>query len=153
MGQGHMAFLVIDFDGLAVIAVCSTGGTVAGMPDGHGSLWQRIQDTAAEYLTDETDVFMGNKHTVIVNHDAAAFLAPMLQRIESEVYKTGHIFRLFCHNAEDTAFFVDTHANNPSFLQTNKQGSQSSSLAYVKCTTCAAQCQVSMETQDRIIIF
>ena len=40
------------------------------------------------------------ENPVVVHHNAAAFLSPMLQGVKSEVHQTGHILRLFCHHQE-----------------------------------------------------
>jgi hypothetical protein len=104
-----MPFLVIHFNRLAIIAVCAAGGAIPGMPDSHGSLWERMKDITAEYFPDEANIFMGGEHPIIVDHDAAAFLTPVLKGIKPEVDQTGNVLRLFCHNAEYATFFVDTH--------------------------------------------
>jgi putative intracellular protease/amidase len=117
MRQRHMSFLMIDFNRLAIIAVCTAGCAIPCMTDSHGSLWKGVKDTAAENITDQTCVFMGSKHPVVVDHDTAAFLSAMLQGIEPKVYHAGNVLRLFCHNAEYTAFFMDTHHSTRSFSE------------------------------------
>ena len=106
-----MPFLVIDFNRLAIVAVCTAGCSIAGMTDSHGSLWKGVKDAAAENFTDKTDVLMRSEHSIVVDHDAAALLSAMLQGIEPEVYHAGNVFRLFCHNTKYTTFFMDTHNN------------------------------------------
>ena len=113
MGQGHMAFLVIHFNGLTVVPVRAAGGAVPGMPDGHGSLRKRMQNAAVKHLSDETDILVGNKNPVVVHNNAAAFLSPMLQGVKSEVHQTGHILRLFCHHPEYAAFLMNSHTAGP----------------------------------------
>ena len=117
MRQCHMSFLMIDFNRLAIIAVCTAGCAVPGMADRHGSLWEGVKDTAAENITDQTGVFMGSEHPIVVDHDPTAFLSAMLQGIKPEVYHAGNVLRLFCHNAEYTAFFMDTHHSTRSFSE------------------------------------
>jgi hypothetical protein len=92
------------------------------MTDSHGSLWKGVKDTAAENFTDKTGVLMGNEHPVIVDHDTAAFLSTMLQGIEAGVYNAGNVLRLSCHNAEYTAFFMDTHNSTRYFSKQISKG-------------------------------
>ena len=114
MCQCHMPFLVIDFNRLAIIAVCTAGGAVAGMPDCHRSFRERMKDIAAEYFPDETNVLMGSEHAIIVDNNTAAFLAPMLKGIKAEINQAGNILRLLRHDTEYTAFFMDTHNDSRS---------------------------------------
>ena len=61
---------------------------------------------------------MGNKYTVIIDDNTAAFLTPVLERIKSVVGYARYITDFRCDNTEYTAFLVNTHAFPP-FVRSN----------------------------------
>ena len=52
---------------------------------------------------------MRGKHAVIIYNDTAAFLPPVLQRIQSVIANYRRIDRLLGNDPEDTALFMNTH--------------------------------------------
>ena len=58
---------------------------------------------------------MRNKDAVIVDNNSASFLAPVLQSIQTGADNPADIAGLFCKDAENTAFFMNTHLNILSF--------------------------------------
>ena len=79
MGQGHAALEVVDHNGLYVALVVGTGGGVAYMTHGDVPLAQGMKPLGREYLADQSHIAAGGKNPLIVDHDAGALLAPMLQ--------------------------------------------------------------------------
>ena len=60
-----------------------------------------------EYLVHQTKPLVGLENSAVVHNDAAAFLTPVLKRIQPEISGVRHIGRRIAVNAEYTAFLVD----------------------------------------------
>ena len=52
---------------------------------------------------------MGRENAVVVDHDAAAFLSPVLEGVEPVVNDPSHIGGRRTDDAEYAAFFMDRH--------------------------------------------
>ena len=76
---------MVDLDGLAVAPVGGPGGAVAGVAHRHSSLGEPVQRFTGEHLPHQPKVLVGGEHPVIVDHDAAALLSPVLEGIETVV--------------------------------------------------------------------
>ena len=79
--NGHSPFLMVHFDRLAVIPVCSTGRSITCMCNGHCAFGKGRKCIPAEYFTHQADILMGYKQAVVIYNDSAAFLSSVLQGI------------------------------------------------------------------------
>ena len=93
MAQRHVALHMADDDGLDVVVVLSAGGGIAHMPHRDVSVPQPFQALPVKNLPGQPVPFEMVKHAVAGNRDAAAFLPPVLQRVQPEIDFPGH--RLF----------------------------------------------------------
>ena len=93
VGQGHAALLVVNLDGLAVASVGGSGGAVAGVPHRHGPLGKPVQDLSGEDLPHQPQVLVGGEYPVVVDHDAAALLSPVLESIQAVIGQPAHVRR------------------------------------------------------------
>ena len=107
--QGHMSFLVIDLDGLAVAPVGGPGCAVAGMAHRHSPLGQPVQRLAGKDLPHQPQVLAGGEYPVVVDHNAAALLSTVLEGIQAVISQTAHVRRPGSNHSKDTAFLMDTH--------------------------------------------
>ena len=78
VGQGHAALDMVDQHGLGVAAAAGAGGAVAHVAHGHIALSQALEDRGGEHLAHETHVLEGLEEAVVIDHDAAALLPPVL---------------------------------------------------------------------------
>ena len=109
MGNGHVAFLVIDLDGLAVLPVGGPGGAVTGVPHRHGPPGKPVQGVLAEHIPHQTQVLIGGENAVVIDHNAAALLAPVLEGVKPVVGQPPHVGGLWSENAEYAALFMNSH--------------------------------------------
>ena len=109
MGQGHAALLVVDLNGLAVAPDRGSSGAVAGVAYRHGPPGQPGQRLAAEHLPHQPQILVGGKYPVVVDHDAAALLPPVLEGVEAVVGQPAHVPRLWADHAKDATFLMNTH--------------------------------------------
>jgi hypothetical protein len=107
--QGHMSFLVIDLDGLAVAPAGGPGSAVAGMAHRHSPLGQPVQRLAGKDLPHQPQVLAGGEYPVVVDHNAAALLSTVLEGIQAIISQTAHVCRPGSNHSKDTAFLMDTH--------------------------------------------
>jgi hypothetical protein len=108
-----MSLLMIHFNGLAVAPVCRAGRSVSGVRHGNAASWQPGESIPGEDLAHKSKVFVRVEETILIDDDAAALLASVLQGIQSVITHHRYISRLLCHHSENTAFFVDLHAFAP----------------------------------------
>lgn len=94
-----------DDDGLDVVVVLSAGGGIADMADGNVSFAEPVQALTVEHFADQAVAFVMMEYAVAGDRDAAAFLPPVLQRVESEIDIPG-----------DRPFFRGPDAENAAFL-------------------------------------
>ncbi len=109
MGKGHFPFLMIDLYGLAVIAAVAAGGSVPHMSYCHISFRQAGKRICGKHLADQTQILIGGKHAVIVNHNSTALLPPVLQGVQPVISRPCRIKRIFVYNTKHAAFFMNTH--------------------------------------------
>ena len=107
VGQGHAALVVVDQDGLDIALVVAAGGTVADVAHGDVAGAQRPEPLLGEDLAHEAHVPVGGEDTVVVDGDARALLAPVLQGIKRVIRQGGHVGRGLRIHAEDAALLVD----------------------------------------------
>ena len=81
VGQRHFPLLMIDLDGLTIVPVVSACGSVADMSHRHVSPGQPGQSICGKHLADQSQILVGRKYAVVVYHNTAALLAPVLQSI------------------------------------------------------------------------
>ena len=93
VGQGHAALLVVDLNGLAVAPVGGPGGAVAGVAHRHSSPGESVQNLFGEDLPHQPQVLVGGEHPVVVDHDAAALLSPVLESIQAVIGQPAHVRR------------------------------------------------------------
>ena len=108
VGQGHMALDVVDDDGLGVQRAAEAGGAVAHMANGHGAGAQLLENAGREYRADEALLLVEAENAVVVDHDAAALLAAVLEGIKAVVDVHGDGARLSLPDAEHAAFFMQS---------------------------------------------
>jgi len=106
VGQRHAALDVVDHDGLAVFPPVSAGGAVAHMAHGHGAAGKGIQHRLCEHLIEQARVLIVRKQSVVVHHDAAALLPPVLEGVEPVIGAHGEIGALRAADAQHAAFLV-----------------------------------------------
>ena len=106
VAQGHGAFHVVHHDGLGVGPAGAAGGAVAHVADGHVALAQLFHFHGGEHVVHQPGVLMGGEDPVVVHHDAAAFLAPVLQGEKAVVYGGRHVALFRGQHAENAAFFM-----------------------------------------------
>ena len=94
VSQGQLALLVIDYNGLAVFPAGSAGGAVAHMADGHAPCREPVQPVPGKYLAYGTKIPMGGEYSIVIHHNAAAFLPPVLQREQGVIRQARKILRL-----------------------------------------------------------
>ena len=97
---------VADDYGLGVLAGAAAGGAVAAVAYGHLTGGQLAHDVLGEHLVHQTHVLVAGDDAVVVDGDAAALLAAVLQRVERAV---GHGYDVLAgagYDAEYAALFV-----------------------------------------------
>ena len=104
--QGHAALDVADDYGLGVLAGASAGGAVAAVADGHLAGGQLAHDVLGEHLVDQADVLVAGDDAVVVDGDAAALLAAVLQRVERAVGHGHDVLARAGNDAEHAALLV-----------------------------------------------
>lgn len=77
------------------------------MPDGYPALTEFRQNAFIENLVHQTESLVGLENSAVVHNDTAAFLTPVLQRIQTEISRVRNIGRRIAVNAEYAAFLVD----------------------------------------------
>ena len=85
---------MVDFYRLAVLTVVISGRSITHMPDSHLRARKPVQYFRCENFTYKTRILMGNENPVIIDYDSGAFLASVLQRIETVIGKACSICRL-----------------------------------------------------------
>ena len=111
--QCHPAFLMVDLNGLAVISVRPSGGAVTHMRHCHLSFRQTGQGLSRKDFAHQPQIFMGGEQAVVIDYDPAAFLPPVLKRIQTIIAYACHIADIGSHHAKHAAFFTDTHTLPP----------------------------------------
>ena len=56
---------------------------------------------------------VGGEKPIVIDHNAAAFLTPVLQSVEAVVGQACQICRLLAEHAENAAFLMNTHFRPP----------------------------------------
>ena len=78
VSQSHAALMVIDQNGLNIALVVAAGGAVPHMAYGNVALSQRRETLRREHVAHQSYVPIGGEHPVVVHHNAAALLSPVL---------------------------------------------------------------------------
>ena len=78
MGDGQLALQVIDLDRLTVAHGHTAGSAVAHMTHGDLSLWEAFQLPVGENFVDKANAMVGGEKSIVIDHNAAAFLTPVL---------------------------------------------------------------------------
>ena len=107
VGDGERALYMAHRHGLAVGSVHVSGGGVAHMANGDPALSEFREYPLGEHLVHQTKSLVGLENPAVVNNDSAAFLTPVLKRIQPEISGVRHIGRRIAVNAEYAAFLVD----------------------------------------------
>ena len=113
MRYGHAAFLMVHLKRLAVTSVAGPGGGVADVADGDAARRECLEDLGGKDVPYKPQVFMRDEDPVVVADYAAAFLASVLQRVQSVADRVGGIYRPRRKQAEYSAFFMDAHSFPP----------------------------------------
>ncbi|MPM99422.1 hypothetical protein SDC9_146613 [bioreactor metagenome] len=113
VGQGHAALVVIYQNGLDISFVIAAGGAVAYVAHGDVALPQRLKMLRREHVAHQSHVPIGGEHAVVVHHDAAALLPPMLQSVQRIIAQGGHVLRLFAKYPENAAFLMEMAGRDP----------------------------------------
>ena len=112
MGEGHAALDVPDDQRLGVLAALAAGGAVAAVADGHAAAGQLAEDVLGEHLAQEPRVHVAGDDPVVVDGDAAALLAAVLQRIERVMRYIDDVGAVVAHvDAEYAALLVQLAEN------------------------------------------
>ena len=106
VAKSHVALDMADDDRLDVVGVFAASGGVAYMADSDAAVAQMGQLFLRKNFGYEAVAAVLPEKTVIRNSDAAAFLAAMLKRVESQINHFGHGRRFFSINTENAALFV-----------------------------------------------
>ena len=118
VSQCHFSLLMIDLNGLAVAAAGAAGSSISHMAHGHGTGGQPGQGVGVEYFADKPKILPGEKHSIVIHHNPAAFLTPVLQSVQAVIDQIGNVVGLGSENTENAAFFMQTHGIPP-FRQSN----------------------------------
>ena len=93
--------------GLGVAAHRRAAGGIPGVADGHLPAAQLVQGIPVKDVGHQAQVLMHLDDAPVVDGDAAAFLAPVLQSIQGHVGDRGDVLVLPGGiDAKDAAFFV-----------------------------------------------
>ena len=107
VGKSHAALVMVDDQGLDVALVVRTGGGVAHVAHHNVAQAQRGQMLRGEHLVDQARVPVRGEHAVIVDDDAGALLAPVLEGKKAVIGEGGQVRGLVGKDAKDAAFFVN----------------------------------------------
>ena len=114
--QRHFSLDVIDHDRLGIVAVVGSGGAVADVPYGDPAVAETLQNIGREHVVHKPGVLIGRENPVVVHHDPAGFLSPVLQGKQSVIGSAGNIGGFEGIDAEHAAFFSQV-AHAPSVYQ------------------------------------
>lgn len=109
MSHGKLSLEMVDHNGLAVAQIVAAGGSVADVTHCKPALGKLCQFLLIKNLTYQPQTHVGEKHPVVIDRDAAALLAPVLEGVQAIVYKSGHIRLFRTVDAEYPARFVDAY--------------------------------------------
>ena len=104
--QRQPPLAVVDLNGLTVGAVGAACRAVADVPHAQPPGGQAAQDILAENLIDKSQVLVGDEHAVVIDHNAAAFLPPVLERIQPVVNQSCNVGLPGGVHAEHAALLV-----------------------------------------------
>lgn len=104
MRKGEIAGIVTEKERLDIVQTATAGGGITDVAHGHGALQSR-EICLVEYFRHKTFAFDASEIPVIIDgNDTAAFLAPVLERMESIIDQIGGIRNPI--NSEDAAFLA-----------------------------------------------
>ena len=113
VGQGQIPLLMTDHHRLDIFPYTAARGGVAHMAYGHGASGQGRKDPVRKNFCQKSQIFFGRKDTVVIGHDAAALLPPVLQSIEAPADLPGYGRIPGTDHSEDPAFFMNGHKGPP----------------------------------------
>ena len=90
VGKGHFALHMIDHNGLGIGPIGAAGGAVAHVAYGNIAQGILLQVLPVKRVGQQSQVLVNGKIAVAVHHNAAAFLAPMLQGKQAIVADIRH---------------------------------------------------------------
>ena len=97
---------MVDDQGLGVDTALVAGGGVADMAHGHVAGAQVLQDLGGKDLADQSHILVAGDDAVVIDGDAGALLAPVLEGIQGVVGAGGGISDAVHAEPEDPAFLV-----------------------------------------------
>ena len=106
VGQGHIALNVAQNQGLGVYAAHVAGGGVPHMADGDVAFAQFFQAGGGKDVGDQAVIPVAGEDAVVVDRDAAAFLASVLQSVKGEIGGFGDVGGMLLPDTEYAAFLV-----------------------------------------------
>ena len=109
VAQGHGAPAMPDDHGLSIGPHPAAGSGISDMAGSHvgGRLCQRGQHRRGEHLVDKAEIPVALNDAIVVDGDAAALLAAVLQRVQGGVSGSGHVLRPGAViDAKNAALFV-----------------------------------------------
>ena len=77
------------------------------MANGHFTAAQLFQHLGLEHIGDQTQIPVAADDAVVIDGDAAAFLAPVLQGIQGQISGCDHIQVVVIVNTKNATFLVE----------------------------------------------
>jgi hypothetical protein len=97
---------VADYKRLNIIVILSAGCGIADMPDSNVSFLQPVKRIPVEDFSHKPVSLKMLKDPIPGHRDSAAFLAPVLQRIQPEINVLCYIFPVRGPDSKHTTFFM-----------------------------------------------
>ena len=107
MSERHVAFQMIDDDGLRVFSAAHARRGIAHVPDRKLAFAEFFEHVGFEHVVHKPFVFITRKHAVAVDDDAAGFLPAVLQREQRVIRRRCDRLRFGRKNAEYAALLMD----------------------------------------------
>ena len=106
VGHGHEPLDVVDHNGLGVLPGIEAGGAVSHVGDGQIPLAQAAKIFRGKYVVDQARVLVTAHEPVLIDHDARALLAPVLQGKKAVITHRRNVENVRTVYAEHAAFLV-----------------------------------------------
>ena len=118
MGKGKRSFDVLGNKRLGIFQDTCAGRGISDMAD-RDRAFQGIDDVVREHLGNEAHVLLAADPPVVIDGDAAAFLASVLESKKTIVYERRDLQSVSVKDTEYAAFFVSgtDHSTSPSFSE------------------------------------
>ncbi len=105
MCEGKCTLYVLGNERLRVLQNAGASRGISDVSDGDRAL-EGIDHVVGKHLTDQTHVLLAADPSVVIDSDAAAFLASVLQREKTVVNERGDLKTIPVENTKNTAFFM-----------------------------------------------